>query len=123
MQGIILLNYNENTRQVEEEEKTRFLRSILEQMGIPIQDFWTSDDPMTVHQKIQLRSILSTYNIQVINDGETLQVYFEGEKIAEWEKPTYKIKKNLEELDPRRRVFLEMTVNCSSVFNVEDAPP
>ena len=32
MEGTILLNHNDNTRQVEEEEKSKFLYSLLEQM-------------------------------------------------------------------------------------------
>jgi len=117
MEAIILLNYNEKTHNVEEEERQRFLRTLLEQMGVPVEDFWTTDGPLSVEQRIRLRGILTTYSIRVIDslDGE-LQVYVDGEKIATWNKPTYKLKKDLREIDPRKQLYLEMHVDCESVF-------
>lgn len=118
MKGIILLNYDANTRQVEDEEKNRFLRLILEQMGLPIEEFWTSDALLNVHQKIKLREILSAYTIQIIDDLDGhLQIYVEGELIAEWNKCTYKIKRDLQQLDPRKQLYLEMQIDCWSVFD------
>lgn len=117
MKGTILLNYNENTRQIEDEEKTRFLRNMLEQMGVPIQEFWATDGPLSVDQRMKLRSILATYGIQVIDDLDGhMQVYVEGEKVAEWFKSTYKLKRDLRERDPRKQLYLEMEVNCWSLF-------
>jgi hypothetical protein len=117
MKATILLNYNENTQQVEDEEKARFLRSILEQMGVPVNDFWTTDSPLSVEQKIRLRGILTNYNVQVIDDLDGLmQIYVEGEKVAEWQKPTYKLKRDLREIDPRKQLYLEMLVECWSLF-------
>ena len=58
MNGTILLNYNENTRQVEDEEKTRFVRTLLEQMGVPIGDFWAEDGPLTVNNRIKLMTVI-----------------------------------------------------------------
>lgn len=120
MKGTILLNHNENVKQVEDEEKTRFLKSILEQMGVPIQEFWTSDAPLSVEQKIKLRNILVTYGIQIVDDLDgAMQIYVEKEKVAEWYKSTYKLKKDLRELDPRKQLYLEMEIECWSLF--EDA--
>lgn len=118
MKGTILLNYSENLKQVEEEEKSRFLRGLLEQMGVPITEVWTDDAPLTVDQKIKMRSILTTYNIQIIDDLDGfLQVYVEGEKVAEWQKCTYKLKKDITQIDPRKRLYLEMEINCWSLFD------
>ena len=61
MKGTVLLNYDENTKQVEEEEKTRFLRGLLEQMGVPINEFWTTDNLLSINQRIKLRGLLATY--------------------------------------------------------------
>lgn len=117
MKATILLNHTENTKQIEEEEKTRFLRSILEQMGVPIQEFWTQDSPLSVDQRIKLRSILATFSIQVIDDLDgMLQIYVEGEKVAEWYKSKYKLKRDLREIDPRKQLYLEMLVECWSLF-------
>src|ERR1700677_1974229 len=116
MKATILLNHTEDTKKVEEEEKTRFLRSILEESGLPIQDFWAEDGPLSVKQRMQLRSLLSNYGIQVLDDRDgrmTIWMSSEGEvqKVAEWHKATYKLKLNLKELDPRKRPFLEMAVS------------
>lgn len=118
MKGTILLNYQENTHQVEEEEKTRFLRSLLEQMGVPIEDFWTSETNLSTAAKIKLRGVLSSFGVQVVDDLDGhLQVYVEGELVGEWNKCTYKIKKDLREIDPRKRLYLEMQINCWSLFD------
>ena len=121
MNGTILLNYNENTRQVEEEEKTRFLRALLEQMGVPISDFWTEDSPLTIENKIKLKDTLIAYGVQVIDDLDGfLEVYVEGEKVGEWNKCTYKLKRDLKQLDPRKQLYLEMEVNCWTIFEQQE---
>jgi hypothetical protein len=117
MKGTILLNYDGNTKQVEDEEKNRFLRSLLEQMGVPINEFWTSDDLLSINQRIKLRGLLATYQIQVIDDLDGhMQVYVEDQLVGEWNKCTYKLKRDLRQLDPRKQLYLEMEVNCWSLF-------
>lgn len=129
MKGTILLNYNEDTRQVEDEEKARFLRLILEQcfentdVATQIQTIWSSDGPLPASQKVKLRGILATYGIQVIDDFDGhMQIYLENELIAEWFKCTYKLKRDLRVIDPRKRIYLEMEVNCWSVFDDKEEP-
>ncbi len=129
MKGTILLNYNEDTRQVEEEEKARFLKLILEQcfentdVATQIQTIWSSDGPLPASQKVKLRGILATYGIQVIDDLDGhMQIYLENDLIAEWFKCTYKLKRDLRAIDPRKRIYLEMEVNCWSVFDDKEEP-
>ena len=115
-----LLNRTENTRKIEDEEKTKFLKYILEQMGVPVQEFWTSDDPLSIDQRIQLRGILSTYGIQVIDSLDGLfQIYVSGEIVAEFYKPTYVLRRDEREVDHRKRLYMEMSLETWSVF--EDA--
>ena len=117
MQGTILLNCNENTRKVEEEEKNRFLRSLLEQMGVPIEEIWEDDLPLSIDQKIKLRTVLSTYSVQIVDDFDgLLQVYVEGEVVGSFHKPTYKLKRDVSEIDPRKQLYIEMTITYSSLF-------
>jgi len=124
MKGTILINYTDNTQKVEDEEKTRFLKDLLEQMGVPINDFWTTDDSLSVNQKIKLRGILATYSIQVIDDLDgCMQVYVEGEKVGEWNKCTYKLKRDLRELDPKKQLYLEMYVDCWTIFEENEEQP
>lgn len=124
MKGTILLSYNENTHQVEEEEKARFLRGILvtcfenTDVSSQIENIWESEGLLSAAQKVKLRGILATYGIQVIDDFDGhMQIYLENELIAEWYKCTYKLRRDLRVLDPRKRVYLEMEVNCWSVFD------
>lgn len=115
MKGTILLNFDENTRQVEEEEKRRFLHSMLEEIGVPL-DFWTSETVLTIEQRMQLRGLLSSYGIQVIDERDGMDIYVEGQKIASWSKPNYILKKDLSQLDPKKRLYLEMLIECWSLF-------
>lgn len=124
MKGTILLNYDENTRQVEDEEKARFLRGILEQcfagtdVAIQVGEIWNVDGPLPPVQKVKLRTILATYGIQVIDDKDGhLTIYLENKKIAEWQKCTYKLIKEPRVFDPKKRLYLEMTIDCWSIFD------
>lgn len=122
----LLLNHTESTRKIEDEEKTKFLKSILEQMGVPIHEFWTSDEPLSVEQRIQLRGVLSTYGIQVMDslDG-VMQIYVGGELIAQFNKPTFVLRRDEAIIDPRKRLYTEANLETWSVFeeqqsNMED---
>ena len=114
---------------MEEEEKARFLRGILEacfentEAANQIATIWTGDGVLPAPQKVKLRGVLATYGLQVIDDLDGhMQVYLENELIAEWFKCTYKLKRDLRVTDPRKRVYLEMQVNCWSVFDEKEEP-
>lgn len=117
MEGIILLNSNENTAKVEEEEKSRFFRSILEILGVPISDIWIEDKELTVENKIKLNSLLQSYSIKTVDsrDGE-LDIYVEDNLIARWNKCRYILKRDLLELDPRKKLYIEMHTDFWSIF-------
>lgn len=120
MQGVILLNYNENLKKVEEEEQSRFLRNLIEQMGVPI-DFWVEDTHLSVDDRIKLIDILHKYHIQVINDNDgEMKVYVEKELVGEWRKCTYKLKRNYEEIDRKKQLYFEMTVDFWTIFDQEE---
>ena len=56
MKQVILLDVDENTQKIEEEEKLKFIRSILTQLGLPIEDIWQQEE-LSVEQGIFLRRI------------------------------------------------------------------
>ena len=124
MIGTILLNYNENVRQVEEEEKSRFLKGFLEQcfedapeLAEQIASIWEVDGPLPAPQKIKLRSILTAHDIQVIDEQDgTLIIYIENQKVATFKKPTYKLRQDLSKLNRKERLDIEMTIECESLF-------
>lgn len=117
MESVILLNSNENTRQVEEEESARFVRSIIDSMGLDVEGIWDNDENLSVENKIKLRRILSAYQIQIITypDG-VLQIYHEDTVIGEWKKPQYVLKKDHSQKDPFKKLYLEMKVTYWSIF-------
>jgi len=125
MQGTILLNYNENTRAIEDEERSRFLRNFLDQcfenasnIAEQISAIWNIDGPLSADQKVKLRGILTTYGIQVIDDLDGhMKIYLENELQAEFFKPTYKIKRDYSLIDRKKQLFLEMAISCWSVFD------
>lgn len=126
MESIILLNSNENTRKVEDEEKSRFVRSILESIeGLPpeyLEDIWDEKGEVTLAGKIKLRQTLHTFDLEVIGaPGGDLQVYHvppKGEHtlIGEWKKPFYVLKKDASQRDPAKRFYIEMRVNYWSAY-------
>ena len=126
MQGTILLNQSENLHQVEDEEKSRFLRNLLDQMFEntnvveQIAEIW-ENDILLPFQKIKIRELLTTYSIQVIDDFDgSLKVFVEGELVGEWLKCKYKLKRDLSRLDRRKQLYLEMSVNCWTAFDAKE---
>lgn len=76
-----------------------------------------TENSLSVDERIKLRGILSTYNVQVIDDLDgALQIYVDNEKVASFNKPSYKLKRDLTQLDPRKRLYMEMEISCWSLF-------
>jgi hypothetical protein len=122
MKMTLLLNSDDDTRKVEDEEKGKFIKDILTQIGLPVEEFWTSEKPLSVEEKIKLREILRAYNIVIIDDLDGhMQMYVEDDLVAEWHKCTYKLKKDLRQIDPRKKIFLEMTIDAWSVFESDES--
>lgn len=122
MKGIILLNSSDNTGLIEEEEKSKFVRSILEELGLPLDDIWDENNQLSFESKMKLRSILGTYQIQVIDGGlgGELQIYHEHKIIGEWRKPHYISKIDHNEKDPRKKIYIEMHIDYYSIFETEN---
>ena len=119
MKGLILLSHNEDTRKVENEEKNRFLRDLLAQMGVPIDDLYPEDNSLlSVDQRIKLKNLLAAYSVQLIesHDGD-LQVFVENEKVGEFYKPTYVLKRDISQKDKKKQLYLEMMIHFDSVFD------
>lgn len=119
--NVVLLNYNENTKKVEAEFRTRFLIDILKTLGLPIDGIWDDKEQLSTDNKIKLRQILAAFNIEVIQniDGEMKIYNNEGGKtrlIGAWNKPKYTLKKDPYQVDPSKKLFLEMKLNYSTIF-------
>lgn len=124
MKGTILLNHSDNTHLVEDEEKARFLRGLLEQMfeEVPevmtkISEIWSEEGTLTPEQKVKMRQFMNTYGIQVIDDLDgSMKIYLDGQVVGEWFKCKYKLKRDVSQRDRRKQFYLEMEVNCWSIF-------
>jgi hypothetical protein len=115
MRYTILLNKNENTKNVEAQEQARFVKSILEALEVPIA--WDSEEPLSVDGKIELRKSLAVYNINIISDIDGgMKVYVHDDLIGEWYKCSYKLKKDSTQMNPAKKLYLEMTVNFWTIF-------
>lgn len=116
----ILLDHNANLVQIEREEKQIFLKNILEQIGVPINELWNADIELSIELQMKINDLMKKYLIQVVDEnGGDMNIYVEQEKIATWYKPFYKLKKDITNLDPKNQMFLEMEIDTWSILESE----
>lgn len=115
MEYKILLDKSTDFREVEAEEQTRFVISIVEALEIPFE--WDSNKPFSIFEKIKLRKVLGQYNVSVIDDMEGgVKIFLERDQVAEWKKPLYTLKEDLAQIDPKKRLYLEMKCSFESIY-------
>jgi len=106
-------------------EKVRFswLRFILEQSGLDIEDCMPEDeDPekMTIAQKAKLRHILDKNKILILDDHDGgIRLYIDEDLIAEWKKPVCDLRHDNKQLDPRKKYYVGINIDYWSVFDEE----
>ena len=111
----ILLNKDDKTKEIEAQEQARFIKSILEAIDIPIQ--WNPDEPLSINDKIKFRNSLHTYGIHIIDDMDGgLKIFAKDELVAEWTKAKYKLKEDPSNINPNKRLYLEMNIEFWSLF-------
>lgn len=120
MEYIVLLDSTSNLREIEAEEQTKFVISMIEALEIPFE--WNSNEPFSILDKIRLRKVLAQYNVSVIDDMEGgIKIFLEREKVAEWKKASYVLKEDPSQIDPKKRLYIEMKCSFSSIFEEENA--
>jgi hypothetical protein len=122
MKGYILLDWDEDLHKVEEEEKFKFIKQLLQETGAPINEVWSDDHIIpTIDEKIKLRGFLHKYAIQIIDNKDNgVSIYAEKDLIGSWHKPIYKLKRDLSQLDPKKQLFHEMEISFWSIFELDD---
>jgi hypothetical protein len=120
MEYTILLDSQSNVRDVEVEEQTRFVISIIEALEVPFE--WDSNVAFTVFDKVRLRKVLGQYNVSVIDNMDGgVKIYLEREQIAEWIKPSYILKEDPSQIDPKKKLYIEMKCVFNSIYEKNEA--
>lgn len=110
----------EDARLVEEEEHNLFVRGILEEVGVPLEDVWP-DISLTVEQKIKLRGLLEKLDIEIIDDGDRgCQIYHQKTKLAEWFKPRFILREDKGARTLSKKLYYEMVIKTWSVFDQQE---
>jgi hypothetical protein len=118
MHYTILVDRNENLKQVEAQEQSRFLRMVFDALEIGAE--FDPEKPLTVEDKIKLCRVLNNYSITVIDDLDGgLKIFVERDLIAEWKKPSYKLKQTLSKSGQKKRLHTELSINFWTVFEQE----
>lgn len=116
MRYTILLNKDENTKEVEAQEQSRFVKTVLEALEVPID--WDPDEPFSIDTKLKFKKSLSNFHINIVDDmNGGIKIFVNKDLIGEWHKCIYKLKKDLSQIDPRSRLFIEMNVNFWTIFD------
>ena len=106
----------EDAKTLEDDERNIFLRSILEQVGVPLEDVWP-DISLTVEQKVKLRDLLSKLEIQIIDDGDRgYTIYHQDSKLGEWFKPRFILRQDQGARTLSKQLYYEMVIKTWSIF-------
>lgn len=117
MRQTLLFNYGESFHAIEREEKQKFLRAILESLGIDVSNFWATNQEIDKAIYSNLKEVYSHYDISVLDyEDNKMEVYVEKELIARWEVIQYRIKEDHSVIDPRKRFYVEMIIDIFSTF-------
>lgn len=109
----------EDAKTIEEEERNLFLRGVLEQIGVPLDDVWP-DILLTVEQKRALRALLDKLEIEIINSDRTYEIYHQDTLLAKWYKPKFILREDKKPRNRNKRLFFEMVIRTESVFDTEE---
>jgi len=104
-----------------DQEKYSWMRNILLQMGFDWEDSLPEEkSSLTINQKAKFRKFLEINSIYINDLDGTMNIYLDKEKIAEWTKPFYKLVVDPKEIDPKKRLYYSIVINCNSCFDIEE---
>lgn len=120
MPEISIYANREDAKSIEESERALYVRGILEEIGIPLDEVWP-DEQLTVDQKIELRKALGKYSIQIIDNGDRqTEIFVNDDLIAKWFKPRYIMRVDPTKREKSKQLYYEMILKTESLF---DLPP
>jgi hypothetical protein len=115
----VILVDRQEARKVEHEEKTKWIYSILEKIGVPLEGLWPEEPSMENLRKMRVR--LRKFGIDMIDDAaDGVLIYANDDLIAEWKQPWYKLVEDTKERDIQYRFYYEMHLQNRSVFDGQE---
>lgn len=113
----------DNYKEVFNQVKFDWVCNVLSQTGMNLDNCFPESgnyEDQTIQQKAQLRNNLNDNNILIIdNNDDSLIIYIQNEIIASWDKPLYIRREDAEERNPKRKYYIEINIECYSVFDDE----
>lgn len=110
----------EDSKVVEEEERNNFIKSILSEVGVPLEEIWP-DISLSVDQKIKLRNLLAKLEIEIIDDMDRgYQIFHQDTKLGEWFKPRFILREDIGARTLAKKLYFEMLIKTWSIFNQEE---
>ncbi len=116
----------EDVRRVEGEERSAFIREVIEHLDLPeLDEIWpieeTEGGGISVENKVKLRALLGHFGVDIVDDGDRgVKIYFDRKAIAEWKKPFVVLRTDMSDPVPSRRLFAEMQIKYWSVFHDQE---
>lgn len=106
----------EDAKKIENEERNIFVKTILENLGVPLEEIWEDED-LTVENKLKLRELLYKLDLEIIDDGDRgLKIYNKNILLAEWFKPQFKLRKDIKARNINRSLYYEMIIKTWTIF-------
>ena len=113
-----ILLYRHEQHEIENSAKMEWLMTVLHRLGVPLDD-WPEKPTMADLRKA--RVLLKKLDLDIIDDSDSgIEIYCQGELIAEWRRPFYKLVSVPKELDPKYKFYLELHPNYKVYIDLGD---
>lgn len=115
---IVLIN-REDYNSFTDEAKYNFIKDVFLNIGLPVEGCYPENyKEQTVKQRIELRELLKKFNVILSeNSREMAEIIVDGKVIAKWSKPFCTLKQDYQTLDPQKKYYLEVKLDCYSIFD------
>lgn len=105
----------------EAEETSSFIRGVVCDMGVPLDEIWPEGDNLTPSLKSRLRSILQKYSVEIVYTGDReYEIFVDNDLVAKWFKPRVVMRIDPEERELSKRFYYEVTFSYFSIFDLSD---
>lgn len=111
----------EDVKFTENEQKNIFIRTIINNIGIDIDEVWENGSELDPEKKLALFRLLEKYDIQIIDDGDRgYKIYVDDSCIGEWFKPRVQHRVDPRALKLSSKLYAEIKFKTGSLFTEED---